>query len=821
MDTLLKDLRYGIRVLRKSAGSSLLAVLTLALGIGASTAVFGVVNAILLKPLPYSEASRIVLPWRLAPVSAGFGSEQVPWDKYSFRLFRRQTKTFASFAAFQGDTFNLTTEGEPVRLDGVRASAGFFPALGVNAALGRVFTAEEDQPGHEREVVLSHALWTERFGGNSKILGQTMRLNGYVYTIIGVMPEWFSFPRAEEMPATLDFRRVPQVWVPAAIPPSAPGPEDIAVMGRLKRGVSVAQAQTELNALTKQLETQMPQSKGWFNTRVTLLTQQIIGDTRRPLLLMLGAVGIVLLIACSNVANLLLTRSIARTREFTMRSALGAGQGRLVRQLLTESLLLTVMGGLGGLLVAQTAIDLVKTFGPGNIPRLREVQIDGWVFLFATVVTVATGMLFGLAPTLGAARTNLGEALREGVQRAGGSLSGTRLRNGLLIGEVALALVLVIGTGLLVHTFYSMAGVSAGFQAEHVSTFELSLPASKYADPDAMARLYKDAIAELYHDPQVRAAGMVSYLPLAGAPDSTQIRIPQRPVTNEKDVPFANYSFISPRYFSAIGTSLLNGRYFSEGDTLATMPVTIINQAMARKYWHGENPIGKQVGVLDQTWPARTIVGVVADIKHGSLREEAVPEMFVPFTQNEIKIWPSMQTMQFAVRFNGDVNNVAAVVQRAIRSVDAELPAAKLSTMTNLVDESLAQPRFAMLLLGSFGGLAVVLACIGLYGVVSYGVAQRTREIGVRMALGAKRADVFQMILSQSGRLVGVGVLIGLLTAFGLTRLMASFLFGVAATDPLTFMAVALLLIVVAFLASVVPASRATRVDPITALRCD
>ncbi len=821
MDTLLKDLRYGIRVLGKSAGSSVLALLTLALGIGASTAVFGVVNAILLKPLPYPEASRIILPWRLAPVAGGFGSEKAPWDKYGFRLFRRETKAFESLAAFQGDTFNLTTDGEPVRLDGVRASAGFFPVLGVSAALGRVFTAEEDQPGHEREVVLSDALWRERFGGNTKILGQTIRLNGYVYTVIGVMPEWFSFPRAEEMPATLDFRRVPQVWVPAAIPPSQPGTADIAVMGRLKRGVSMAQAQLELNALTRQLETQMPESKGWFSTRVTPMAEQIVGDTRRPLLLMLGAVGIVLLIACSNVANLLLTRAISRAREFTLRSALGAGQGRLVRQVLTESLVLTVMGGLGGLVFAQAAIDLMKLLGPSNIPRLQEVRIDGWVFLFASVVTIGAGMLFGLAPTLGAGRTNLAEALREGVQRAGGSLSGSRLRNGLLVGEVALALVLVIGTGLLVRTFYSMAGASAGFQAEHVSTFELSLPAANYADPDAMAHLYKNVIGALSENPQVRAAGMVSYLPLAGAPDSTQIRIPERAVTNGKDVPFANYSFISPRYFSAIGTALLHGRYFSESDTLKTMPVTIINHAMARKYWGGENPVGKQVGVLDATWPVRTIVGVVADIKHGSLREEAVPEMFVPFTQNEIKVWPSMQTMQFAVRFNGDAGSTAAIVRRAVHSVDAELPVAKLATMTNLVDESLAQPRFAMMLLGSFGGLAVVLACIGLYGVVSYGVAQRTREIGVRMALGAKRGDVFRMILSQSGRLVGVGVLVGLLAAFGLTRLMASFLYGVAASDPLTFAAVALLLVAVAFVASVVPASRATRVDPITALRCD
>lgn len=820
MEILLKDLVFAFRVNAKSAVFSLLAVLTLALGIGASTAVFSVVNAILIKPLPFPDPGRILVPWRVAPISDSF-AQQYPWNKRDFQIFQRETKTFQSLGAFQADRFNFTGFGEPQRWDGIRVSAGFFPVLGASPAIGRSFTPEEDQPGREYEVILSDRLWRERFGGDPGILGRSVQLNGFAYSVIGVMPAGFSFPRAGGMPDYLDLPEEPQLWVPLAIPPAPSGPDDIAVIGRIRPDAGGSQVQAELDVFARRLDIQFPEAKGWHNSRVVPLARQVVGDTRRPLLLMLGAVTVVLLIACSNIANLLLTRSISRVKEFTLRAALGAGRFRLVRQLLTESLVLAAAGGLAGILIAGGAIHFLRILGPPALPRLRELQIDGLVGLFAVVVTFATSIVFGAAPALVAARTRLAEALREGTQRSGGSSSGSRIRNVLLVGEVALALVLVIAAGLMVRTFYGMLGSNTGFQAQHVLTFELSLPVSKYPDSDRMARLYASVLSALESVPGAHAAGLVSFLPLGGAPDNTVIRIPEHPVQNEKEKPSANYAFASRGYFQALGTPLLRGRDFLDTDTLGSMPVTIVNNAMARKYWPGENPIGKQVGVASKKWPARTIVGVVADVKQMSLREDPAPGMFVPFTQNEIKVWPSMQTMQVAVRANGDPQSLIQSVRKAVGAVDPSLPLAKVSTLTTLVDNSLTQPRFAMLLLVSFGGLAMVLACIGMYGVISYGVAQRTREIGIRIALGAQRADVFRMLLAQGAGLVGTGIAIGLLAAFAVTRLMSSFLYGVRANDPLTFAAVSLLLAGVGFAASVMPASRATRIDPVIAMRFD
>lgn len=819
MDRLLNDIKYAVRLQARSAGYSVIAILTLALGIGASAAVFSVIEAILLKPLPYNDPSRIVMPWRIAPIASAFDNGQFPWSKRDFLLFSQQTRTFESIGAFQADSFNLTGSGDPVRLDGIRASAGFFPALGVTPDLGRVFTRQEDQPGRELEVVLSHELWVDRFGSDPGILDRAIELNGYSYTVIGIMPAGFVFPRAEEMPASLDFPRQAQLWVPLAIPPAPHGPDDLAVIGRLQPGTSIGQAQAELNIFAKRLEALNPQAKGWYNCRVIPLSRQIVGDTRRPLLLIFGAVGVVLLIACSNVASLLLTRSIKRRTEFVVRAALGAGNMRIIRQLLTESVVLALGGGLVGILLAVGGVRLVQVFGPSDIPRLREASVDLPVFAFAVVIAFVTGILFGWAPAFSAARENLATALREGGQRAGGTLTGTRMRNGLLVLEVALALLLTVAAGLLVRTFYQILGADAGFNPEHVLTFELSLPSSQYPDPDHMAQLYRKVLLRLQDLPGVAAAGVVSAVPMGGAPDSTVIRIPEHPVPDDKEKAYANYSFASPGYFSAIGTPLLRGRDFLNTDTLKSTPVTVINNSMARKFWPGEDAIGKQVGVLNPRWPARVIVGIVADIKHISMREESTPEMFVPYTQNEIKIWPSMQTLQVAIRTKADPNSMTGSVREAIQSVDPGLPMARVVSLRRLVDDSMTQPRFAMILLGSFAGLALVLACIGMYGVISYGVAQRTREIGIRMAIGAERQDVFRMVLWHGARLAGLGILVGLAAALALTRLMSSFLYNVRAIDPLTFVCVSVALAAVAMAACYFPALRATRVDPMISLR--
>jgi putative ABC transport system permease protein len=822
METLLQDLKYAVRMFLKNPGFAAVAVLTLALGIGASCAVFSVVNGVLLKPLPYREAHRIVMLWRRAPIASNFGIEAFPWGKLDFRfLLEHAQKSFQDLAAFKGDTFNLTGAGEPVRLDGIRAYAGFFPALGVSPVLGRAFTPEEDRPGQEREVILSHRLWQERFGGDRAILGRAIELNGEAYTVIGVMPAGFAFPRAEEMPAFMDLPREAQLWVPLDLPDEPRGPSDLAVMARLRPGVTPSQAQAELDAFARWEEEQFPQGKGWFDSSIKPLALQVAGDTRRPLLLLLGAVGVVLLISCANVANLLLARSFARGREFALRSALGARQWRLARQLLTESILLSLLGGSAGLLLGEAAVRVVKTFGPLGIPRLDEVALDLRVFGFTLAIALVTGVLFGLAPALSATRRNLSGAIQETGQRSGGSLAASRLRHSLLVSEVALALVLVIASGLLVRTLFNMLRTNAGFDSTRVLTFQLSLPGATYTDTERMAQLYTRVLQNLQNLPGVQAAGLVSEVPMGGEPDSTVIRIPGHVETNENERPYANYLFASPGYFSAVGTPLLRGRDFRPSDTLDAEHVVIINAAMARKYWPNEDPTGKQVGVKAARWPVRTIIGVIADVKHLSLREEPAPEMYVPYTQNEIHIWPSMQTMQVALRAQGDPLALAGSARAAVRAIDPSLPLARVASLESLVEESTARTRFATLLVAGFGVLALILATVGIYGVISYGVAQRTHEIGIRMALGAQPRSVFAMVMGQGARLAGVGIVLGFLAAAAVTRLMATLLFGVQPTDPVTFAAVAVLLLVVTLLACYVPARRATRVDPIIALRYD
>jgi predicted permease len=820
LDTLLADARFALRMLRKNPGFTAVAVLTLALGIGATTAVFSVVNAILLKPLPYPNSDKIVMLWWKAPISsAQFDADRFPWGKRDFLHVSQSSKAFQSLGAFKSDFFNFAGSGEPVRLDGLRASAGFFAALGVVPALGRTFTPEEDQPGREFEVILSAQLWRDRFGADPGILGRAITLNSASYTVVGVMPRGFSFPHAEEMPAVLSFPPRIQLWVPLDIPAAPRGPQDLAVIGRLNPGVARAQATAELRLYGDRMEKDFPGTGAWYNPNLVPLAQQVVGDTRRPLLLILAAVGVVLLIASSNVVSLLLTRSLGRKREFTLRSALGAGRRRLIRQLLTESLLLAVIGGVAGILLAEAELYSVRIFGPSNIPRLHDVALDPRVFIFAIAITLAAGILSGLAPALASSRQNLVESLKESGQRSGSGAAHSKLRNALLVSEVALALVLEISAMLLVRTFHRMLEADAGFNPTRVLTFQLSLPNAKYKETDRMAELYQKALRALQSLPGVQAAGLVSEVPMGGSTDSTVIRVPDHPHANDKDHPYANYSFASPGYFSAIGTPLLRGRDFGDTDTTGSMLVTIINSAMAQKYWPGQDPIGRQVGVEDTRWATRTVIGIVADMKHNSLRDEPVPEMYVPYTQNEIKIWPSMQTMQVALRTKADPAALTASVREALRSVDADLPVANVATLAALIDDSMAQPRFSLFLMGSFGGLALALAMIGMYGVISYSVQQRTQEIGIRMALGASRGALLRMVLGLGAQLAAVGIAIGLLVSRMVTRTMESFLYQVRPTDPLTFATVSIALMCVALAACYIPARRAMRVDPMTALR--
>jgi predicted permease len=815
LEAAIQDVRYGLRAMHKNPGFFGIAGLALALGIGASMAVFSLVNTILLKPLPYPNANRVVMLWREGPL-AGVGD--MPWAPAEYSVLARAATPFQNLGGFKKESFNLTGTSNPELLEGVRASAGLFPALGVEPSLGRTFTRDEDQPGHDHVTVLSNRLWRSRFGGDAGIVGKTIDLNGFPYTVIGVMPGSFTFPNQDGIPPILDLPKETQLWVPLALPVAPKGANEIGVIGQLRPDGTPDQAVQSMKLFERSLEEQFPQAKGW-SSRVVLLTQQTVTDARRPLLLLLGAVSVVLLISCANVAGLTLNRSLGRRRELTLRGALGAGRSRLVRQLMTESLLLACVGGILGIIFGEVSLYLIKHFGPDSIPHLHETALDWRVAGFAFGITLMTGLLSGLAPAFGATRMNMLEALKEGGQRSGGSATGPRIRNALLITQFAMALVLVIAAGLLVRSFYSMLRANAGFDAARVVTFELPLPAPKYADTGRMAQLYAQVLLRLQSLPAVQSAGVASVVPLGGVPDGTVIRMPEHPARDRSDQPFANYSFASPGYFATIGTPLLRGRDFRDADTLASVLVTIITSSMAKKYFHGEDPIGKQVGVGSVKIPVRTIIGVVADIKHASLREEPDPEMFVPYTQNEIRTWPSMQTMQFAVRTRMDQTAIAESVRQAVFAVDPDLPVAKLATLVTLVDKSTTADRFSMLLVGFFGLLALLLASIGMYGVISYSVMQRTPEIGVRMALGAQRSQIFVMILRQASRLAVAGIAIGLIAALAATRLMTRFLYGVQPADPLTFAAVSLLLASVAFLACYLPARRAMRVDPMIALR--
>jgi len=621
------------------------------------------------------------------------------------------------------------------------------------------------------------------------------------------------------MPASIDLPKETQLWVPLALPavPSL-GSSDLSVIAELKPNMDLAQAQQDLQAFDRRYLEKNPRSKGWSSDAVPL-TKQAVTETRRPLLLLFGAVCVVLLIACSNVAGLTLNRSLSRRKEFTLRGALGARRGRLVGQLMTESLLLALTGGILGILLAKNGLFLAKNLGPESIPHLHETGLDLSVFAFALGVTFIAGILFGLAPALGATRMSLVEALKEGGQRSGGSASAPRIRNTLLITQVALALVLVVSAGLLVRTFYHMVNANSGFDATHVVTFEVPLPTTKYSDTDRMAQLYQQVAQRLQSISGVQSVGFATVVPLAGPSDGTNIRVPEHPVTDPAQSPTANYLFVSPGYFASIGAPLQRGRDIADGDVLSAMPVTIINSAMAKKFWPGENPIGKQVGVGMTRIPARTIVGVVADIKQVSLREIPDPTMYVPYTQNEMKTWPSMQAMQYAVRTKADPDSLTGSVREAVHSVDPDLPVANFATLTTLVDTSLIADRFAMLLLSAFGMLALILSAIGMYGVISYSVMQRTAEIGIRIALGARREQILVMVLRQGCRLACAGIAMGLIAALTTTRLMTRFLYGIQPTDPMTFAAVSLLLMAVALLACYVPARKAMKVDPMIALR--
>ncbi len=814
MQTLWQDLRHGVRTLVKKPGFTLIAVITLGAGVGAVAAIFSVVDAVLLRPLPYKEPERIALVEQNQPKLGWSGGVSAP----EMLDYIAGNETFAEMAGYGIINLNLTGEREPLRIDVARVSPSLFPLLGVAPLVGRGFTAEEDRLGKNRVVALSEGLWRSHFGADPNIVGRVVKLDEAPYTVVGVMPVGLKFP-----PTGDAYAGSVDLWTPLALTDDEKQARrrdsNFNLIGRLKPGVSLEQAQGNMAAVAARIERQYPDIYQG-NIRITAtavgLMERMTQKVRLVVLTLFGAVGLVLLIACANIANLQLARAAARRKEVAIRSALGASPWRIARQTLTESLLLALSGGAVGLLIAVWALDLIVKFGPENVPRLGEVRPDLRALGFTLLVTLSTGVLFGLAPALQGARVSLTEALNESGRASGaGGREGARLRNALVILETAMAVVLLVGAGLLINSFVRLLRASPGFNPEGVIVARTTLPEARYPEAERGKEVYRRALERVAALPGVQQVSVASALPLA-----TDWQIGFRiEGGGEREYYTAYGSWVSDDFFRAMGIPLKSGRVFTDEDRPDTTPVVVVNEAMARRFWPGQNAVGKRVrwGGWNPPGGWLTIAGVVDDVKFSSLEAESPPTIYMPVFQ----IPRIRRDAVFIARTTADPASLAAALRREIATVDADLPVYDVRTMKQVIAESVAQRRFTMELLAVFAFAALSLAALGLYGVLSYAVTQRTREIGLRMALGGRRVDALRLVVGQGMKMAMIGACAGLIASLALTRLMKGLLFGVSASDPLTFIAVALLLAVVALAACWIPAWRATKVDPMIALRCE
>jgi putative ABC transport system permease protein len=810
LERLMQDLRFGLRMLRKQPGFALIAVLTLGLGIGANTALFSIINPTLLRPLPYPESERLVT------------LQASPWVALEgFLEWAKQARTFAEFGAFVGSRFNLIEGDQPELVTGVYASARYLPTLGVKPLLGRAFLPEEHEAGRDRVVLISHGLWQRRFGSDPSVLGRTLALQptsgakpprGGQYTIVGVLPDDAQFFTNAE---SLRRHKDTQVWLPLVLAAPNFSSDDLGIhwvapVARLKPGVRLAAAQAEAEAVVARLKAQYPErfNQGW-KLRLALLSEEVVKHYQSALLVLLGAVGFVLLIACVNVTNLLLARRVARQKETAIRAALGASRARLIRQFLAESLLLAVAGGAFGLLLALWGLHLFKAFIPANIPRVAQIGIDPAVLGVTLALSLSASLLFGLAPALLASRPDVHEMLKEGGRGAEAPKGSQRLLNLLVIAEFSLALVLMIGATLLIRSFLALTQVKPGFAPEQILTLRLELPPTKFPTSEQAASFQQRILERLRAAPGVEAAATVYPLPLGGETAGRGLEIEGRPEASAG----ADWSVVSSDYFRTMGISLVRGRYFSEHDFGGSAGAIIIDETMARRYWPTEDPLGKRIRVRPPPeTPWLEIVGVVGDVKRRTLDAAPRPGIYAHYRQT-----PAGSTV--IIRATAEPAALMAAVRGAIREVDREQSVAEIRPMTEVLSQSIAAWRFPMILLGIFAGLA--LAAVGIYGVMAMAVAERTRELAIRISLGAQRSDVLRLVLGRGLRLALAGVALGLAGAFALTRVIAALLYGVSATDPLTFGLIAALLVVVALLACWIPARRATKVDPMIALRTE
>lgn len=806
MDAFWADLRHSVRTLWKSPGFTTIAVLTLALGIGANTAIFSAVNAVLLRPLPFEEPNELVRVYSLHEGDLWTASppDFVDWREMN-RSFERMAAWYPQSTTFSGEDVAAR------RIPGARVSVSLLPTLGINPVLGRGFTSKESVPGQERVVLLSHGLWQSRFGGDPQAIGRSITLDGESHTVVGVMPAGFDFPGEAEF------------WVPLAFTQddlaTQRGAHYLAVLARLRPGVTVEDAAADMRAIAARLESEYRENNlGWSATAIGL-TESIVGDVRPALLILLGAVGLVLLIACANVANLLLVRVFGRDRELAIKAALGAGRSRLLRGVLTEAVLLGLLGGAAGLMLAFWGIDLLTAMRPGDIPRLENVQVDGRVLAFTGLVSVLTGVIFGMIPALQSSLdARLGERLREGGRGASGERRVRRTRQGLAIAELGLAVMLTVGATLLLKSFVKLQSVDPGFETAGLLTFSVNLPDARYPEPQHARDFYADLLERTEALPGVRGADAVFGLPLSGFFYSISVYSIDGVEPDPEDEPSVQLRVVTPGYFRTMGMELVSGRPFRETDRAGAPTVAMVNESAARLLWPGSNPLGHEfllgtrLGLGGERVGGR-VVGVVADFKHFGPNADTRPEIYVVHDQ-----FPE-EGMSVVVRADVPPASLVDPIRERLASIDREVPLYGVATMEELLDRQIAQPRFYLLLLAVFAATALTLAAVGVYGVMAHSVAQRTREIGIRIALGARGREVMGMVLRQGLAVAAIGTFVGLLAALGAARLLSGLLYEVAPTDTATFIGVPVLLLAVALLSCWLPAHRATRIDPMHAIR--
>ena len=799
MDSLLKDIRYGFRGLLKRPAFTVIALVALALGIGANTAIFSLVNAVVLQPLPFPEPDQLV--WVYGNIRNGGNRASVsPLD---FLDYRSQNKTFEQLAA-SGTLpmpLNLTGSGDPERIMASTVTGNYFDTFKVAPAIGRGFTLENEKTGQDQVTVLSHEFWQKHFAGDPAILSKTIILDSKPYQVIGVMPAGLSLPQSAELWVPMTFDVNPDMKQRKA--------HFLRPIGRLKPGVTLLQAQADTDVIAAQLAEQFPDSNTGWNLRLLSLREQLVGSSRTTVFILFGAVGLVLLIACANVANLLMVRAAARQKEIALRTALGASRLRIIRQMLTESLLLSILGGALGALLAIWGVQLLVSLSADSLPRTVDVRIDATVLAFTLLISIVTGLLFGLAPAFRTTKVNLSDSLKDGARGSEGVMRN-RTRSLLVVFESAVAVVLLIGAGLLVRSLIALQNVDPGFDSNNVLTLRLDLPHKKYSDEEKAANFWQQLETRVASLPGVQSVGLVTELPLSGQLNDLPFTVEGRPPVSIDQAFDADFRRVNQNYFSAMRIPLLRGRNFTEQEVRQGDRVTLVSQTLVDSVFPNEEPLGKRLISAMGGQPFE-IIGVVGDIRHQSLGGQPFPAMYFP-TRN-------IGRFNLAIRTQGDPLSIVGAVRKEVHALDPDQPIAAVRKMSDWVESSTAGPRYRTTLLGMFAALAMILAATGIYGVMSYSVAQRTHEIGVRMALGARQGDVLKLVVRQGMLLTLVGVILGLLGAFALTRVMQSLLFGVTAKDPFTFSVVAGLLIAVAFVACFIPARRATKVDPLVALR--